>query len=53
MDDNFTTIVCAVQQGRQIFGNLQKYLLFYLGVKAAEMIMFTVRKLVGSVAKPL
>ena len=41
MDDNFTTIVAAVQEGRKIFGNLQKYLLFYLGVKAAEGFMFS------------
>jgi len=36
MDDNFSTIVAAVAEGRRIYGNVQKYVCFNLGVKGAE-----------------
>ena len=42
MDDNFTTIVNAVEEGRRIFGNLQKYLLYYLGTKSCEVFLFSI-----------
>merc|ERR1719284_1202565 len=35
-DDNFSTIVAAVQEGRKIYGNVQKYVLFNLSMKASE-----------------
>ena len=41
-DDNFVSIVRAVEEGRRIFGNLQKYVLYYLGTKAAELVMFSI-----------
>eukprot|EP00927_Polykrikos_kofoidii_P071807 TRINITY_DN68016_c0_g1_i1.p1 TRINITY_DN68016_c0_g1~~TRINITY_DN68016_c0_g1_i1.p1 ORF type:complete len:1283 (+),score=215.48 TRINITY_DN68016_c0_g1_i1:75-3851(+) len=36
MDDNFSTIVAAVREGRRIFANTQKYVVFNLSVKAGE-----------------
>ena len=42
MDDNFVTIVRAVEEGRRIFGNLQKFLLYYLGTKACEVFLFSI-----------
>mmetsp|Transcript_52975 Transcript_52975/g.113613 ORF Transcript_52975/g.113613 Transcript_52975/m.113613 type:complete len:1216 (-) Transcript_52975:58-3705(-) len=36
MDDNFSTIVAAVAEGRKIYGNVQKYVVFNLSVKGAE-----------------
>merc|ERR1719183_541303 len=36
MDDNFSTIVAAVAEGRKIYGNVQKYVLFNLSVKGSE-----------------
>mmetsp|Transcript_104818 Transcript_104818/g.296554 ORF Transcript_104818/g.296554 Transcript_104818/m.296554 type:complete len:1177 (-) Transcript_104818:82-3612(-) len=35
-DDNFSTIVAAIREGRKIYGNVQKYVLFNLSVKAGE-----------------
>mmetsp|Transcript_67811 Transcript_67811/g.162761 ORF Transcript_67811/g.162761 Transcript_67811/m.162761 type:complete len:1235 (+) Transcript_67811:197-3901(+) len=36
MDDNFSTIVAAVAEGRRIYGNVQKYVVFNLSVKLSE-----------------
>eukprot|EP00401_Gymnodinium_catenatum_P071545 CAMPEP_0117621350 /NCGR_PEP_ID=MMETSP0784-20121206/87590_1 /TAXON_ID=39447 /ORGANISM="" /LENGTH=1233 /DNA_ID=CAMNT_0005425275 /DNA_START=67 /DNA_END=3768 /DNA_ORIENTATION=- len=36
MDDNFSTIVAAVAEGRKIYGNVQKYVLFNITVKGSE-----------------
>merc|ERR1719324_1058147 len=36
MDDNFSTIVKAVEEGRKIYMNVQKYVQFNLSVKGAE-----------------
>eukprot|EP00931_Biecheleriopsis_adriatica_P038315 TRINITY_DN21955_c0_g2_i1.p1 TRINITY_DN21955_c0_g2~~TRINITY_DN21955_c0_g2_i1.p1 ORF type:complete len:1246 (+),score=256.63 TRINITY_DN21955_c0_g2_i1:118-3855(+) len=38
MDDNFSTIVTAVQEGRRIFSNAQKYVAANLSLKFGEMI---------------
>jgi len=36
LDDNFSTIVAAVKEGRKIYSNVQKYVLFNLSAKASE-----------------
>lgn len=36
MDDNFSTIVGAVEEGRKIYGNVQKYVTFNFSVKGGE-----------------
>lgn len=41
LDDSFASIVMAVKTGRQIYGNLQKYIFYYLGVKLCELFMFS------------
>jgi Ca2+-transporting ATPase len=38
-DDDFATIVSAVQQGRTVFGNLRKVILFLLSCNASEVII--------------
>jgi hypothetical protein len=39
MDDNFSTIVAAVAEGRKIYGNVQKYVLFNLSMKGGECVI--------------
>lgn len=41
LNDNFVSIIDAIAEGRKIFGNLQKYVIYYLGVKMSEALMFT------------
>jgi magnesium-transporting ATPase (P-type) len=36
MDDNFSTIVAAIKEGRRIYNNTQKYVVFNLSVKFSE-----------------
>ncbi|OPZ86520.1 MAG: Calcium-transporting ATPase 1 [bacterium ADurb.Bin429] len=46
-DDNFATIVHAVEEGRIIFGNLQKVVFFLLTSNLAEIITLLIALLVG------
>jgi soluble P-type ATPase len=39
MDDNFSTILAAVEEGRKIYGNVQKYVIFNLCVKGSECLV--------------
>ncbi len=53
-DDNFATIVSAVQQGRVIFANLRKVVHFLLSANAAEVLAMFVGFLVfGFLGEPL
>ncbi|MDP3972272.1 MAG: cation-transporting P-type ATPase [Candidatus Nanopelagicales bacterium] len=49
-DDNFATIVYAVEQGRAIYDNLQKYLRFILITLVAFVLMFLVSTLLNIAA---
>ena len=40
-DDNFATLVAAVEEGRAIFDNIKKYLIFLLSCNLAEIIILT------------
>ncbi|MBM4289119.1 MAG: cation-translocating P-type ATPase [Deltaproteobacteria bacterium] len=40
-DDNFATLVTAVEEGRAIFDNIKKYLVFLLSCNLAEIIILT------------
>jgi Ca2+-transporting ATPase len=46
-DDNFASIVAAVEEGRGIFGNIKKYLMYLLSSNVGEMITMTVASLLG------
>jgi Ca2+-transporting ATPase len=40
-DDNFATLVAAVEEGRAIFDNIKKYLIFLLSCNLAEIFFLT------------
>jgi len=40
-DDNFATLVAAVEEGRAIFDNIKKYLIFLLSANLAEITVLT------------
>jgi len=47
-DDSFATIVAAVEQGRIIFGNIRKSVMFMLCTNVAEILAVAVASLVGA-----
>ncbi len=46
-DDNFASIVAAVDEGRGIFDNLKKFLVFILSCNLAELMLMSVAILAG------
>ena len=46
-DDNFASIVAAVEEGRGIFDNIKKYLMFLLSSNIGEICLMTVASLIG------
>ncbi|HZD59544.1 MAG TPA: cation-translocating P-type ATPase [Anaerolineae bacterium] len=46
-DDNFATIVRAVREGRLIFDNLKKFILFLLSANASEVLTMFIALIVG------
>lgn len=46
-DDNFASIVAAVEEGRRVFGNTKKYLMFLLSCNMGEIILITGATLLG------
>jgi Ca2+-transporting ATPase len=46
-DDNFATIVAAVEEGRGIFGNIKKYLMFLLSSNVGEIGLMAGTALLG------
>lgn len=46
-DDNFASIVAAVEEGRGMFGNIKKYLMYLLSANVGEILLITVTSLLG------
>ena len=47
MDDNFATIVAAVEEGRIIYDNIKKYLTFLLSCNVAEILVLGMAGIMG------
>lgn len=47
LDDNFASIVAAVEEGRAIFGNIKKYLMYLLSSNIGEILVMAVAILFG------
>ncbi len=47
LDDNFATIVSAVEQGRIIFGNIRKYLTYLLSAHVGEVVLIALAVVLG------
>jgi len=46
-DDNFASIVAAVEEGRVIFGNIKKYLMYLLSSNLGEILLMVLAILLG------
>lgn len=47
MDDNFASIVNAVEEGRAIYENIRKFLIYLLSCNAGELMLMLVASLLG------
>jgi Ca2+-transporting ATPase len=53
LDDNFATIVNAVEQGRLVYANIRRFVKYILGSNVGELVTIAAAPLVGLVGVPL
>ncbi|HYO88594.1 MAG TPA: cation-transporting P-type ATPase, partial [Candidatus Limnocylindrales bacterium] len=53
MDDNFATIVAAVEEGRTIYDNVRRFIKYLLASNTGEMLVLLVTQLIGGMSIPL
>jgi Ca2+-transporting ATPase len=46
-DDNFASIVAAIEEGRRVFGNVKKYLMYLLSCNIGEIGLMAVASFIG------
>ncbi len=49
-DDNFASIVAAVEEGRNIFANIRKYLIYLLSCNIGEVLLMLIAFVIGTAA---
>ena len=47
LDDNFASIVAAVEEGRVVFGNIKKYLMYLLSCNVGEIVLLAGSVMIG------
>ncbi len=47
-DDNFASIVAAVEEGRNIFANIRKFLIYLLGCNIGEVLLMLIAFVIGT-----
>lgn len=53
VDDNFTTIVSSVEEGRTIFDNVRRFIKYLLASNTGELIVLLVSDLIAGMSLPL
>jgi len=47
-DDNFASVVAAVEEGRNVFANIRKYLIFLLACNIGEVLLMLIAFVIGT-----
>ena len=53
LDDNFATIVSAVEEGRLVYANIRRFVKYILGSNVGELVTISAAPLIGLIGVPL
>src|SRR3546814_11239060 len=48
LDDNFVTLVAAIRKGRQIYANVQKFVMYFIGTNAETLSLLMLAVFIGT-----